>query len=152
MEILTHVNKRLKSRPLVQLPVEPLLVQYQTTDSSFLHNFSIIYITMGFPRLSIDKQTELAPVLLNCLEGKPESHQDKYVLCRASTDHFSNRLHYPNPFQASSVGSATPGVHQNPRRSGETLSTSWSGRQAIDEEAIHRLTPGCAVVAVRSDC
>lgn len=78
MEILTHVNKRLKSRPAVQLPVESLLDQYQTTDSTFLHNFSIIYITMGFPRLSMEKQTELATKLLNCLEGKPESHQDKY--------------------------------------------------------------------------
>lgn len=77
MEVLTHVNKRLKSRPLVQLPVEQLLVQYNTTDSSFLHNFSIIYITMGFPRLSVEKQTELTPILLNCLEGKPEVHQDK---------------------------------------------------------------------------
>lgn len=77
MEILTHVNKRLKSRPLVQLPVEALLDQYQTTESTFLHNFSIIYITMGFPRLSVDKQTELATKLLNCLESKPEIHQDK---------------------------------------------------------------------------
>lgn len=78
MEILTHVNKRLKSRPLVQLPVEALLLQYQSNnDSSFLHNFSIIYITMGFPRLSVEKQSELTTTLLNCLEGKTESHQDK---------------------------------------------------------------------------
>lgn len=77
MEILTHVNKRLKSRPLVQLPVESLLVQYQNTDSSFLHNFSIIYIIMGFPRLTVEKQSELTTILLNCLEGKTESHQDK---------------------------------------------------------------------------
>lgn len=79
MEVLTHVNKRLKSRPLVQLPVEALLQQYQTTDSQFLHNFSIIYVTMGFPRLSQDEQVKLAPYVLNCLEGKPENHQDKYV-------------------------------------------------------------------------
>lgn len=78
MEVLTHVNKRLKSRPMVQLPVELLLQQYQTTESTFLHNFSIIYITMGFPRLDQDQQTKLVPLLLNCLEGKPENHQDKY--------------------------------------------------------------------------
>lgn len=80
MEILTHINKRLKSRPAVQLPVEALLAQYQTATSSFLHNFSIIYVTMGFPRLTIGKQTELAPLLLNCLEGKPENHRDKLLL------------------------------------------------------------------------
>lgn len=77
MEVLTHVNKRLKSRPMVQIPVESLLQQYQTTDSTFLHNFSIIYITMGFPRLSQEQQTTLTPLVLNCLEGKPETHQDK---------------------------------------------------------------------------
>lgn len=77
MEVLTHLNKRLKSRPAVQLPVESLLEQFKTTDSSFLHNFSIIYITMGFPRLDKEKQIELAPFVLNCLENKPENHQDK---------------------------------------------------------------------------
>ena len=79
MEVLTHLNKRLKSRPAVQLPVEGLLHQFKTTDSTFLHNFSIIYIGMGFPRLEKKLQIELAPLLLNCLEGKPENHQDKYV-------------------------------------------------------------------------
>lgn len=79
MEILTHLNKRLKSRPQVQLPVEALLDQYQATESQFLHNFSIIYIAMGFPRMSVERQTELATKLMNCLEAKPESHQDKWV-------------------------------------------------------------------------
>lgn len=77
MELLTHVNKRLKSRPLVQMPVEALLTQYKLSSNSFLQNFSIIYITMGFPRLTVEKQTELAPLLLNCLVGKSENHQDR---------------------------------------------------------------------------
>lgn len=77
MEVLTHLNKRLKSRSAVQLPVEGLLQQFKTTDSTFLHNFSIIYITMGFPRMIKEQQIELAPFVLNCLEGKPENHQDK---------------------------------------------------------------------------
>lgn len=34
---------------------------------------------MGFPRLTVEEQTELAPQLMNCLEGKPQPHQDKYV-------------------------------------------------------------------------
>lgn len=29
MELLVHLNKRIKSRPKIQLPVETLLVQYQ---------------------------------------------------------------------------------------------------------------------------
>lgn len=35
---------------------------------------------MGFPRMEPAKQTELAPKLLNCLEGKPEMHQDKLLM------------------------------------------------------------------------
>lgn len=29
MELLIHVNRRIKTRPMVQLPVEALLTQYQ---------------------------------------------------------------------------------------------------------------------------
>ncbi|XP_055629040.1 proteasome-associated protein ECM29 homolog [Toxorhynchites rutilus septentrionalis] len=80
MEILTHINKRLKSRNQIQLPLGSLLQQYQESSSSFLMNFAIIYITMGFPRLTIEEQTEMAPLLMNCLEGKPEPHQDKILM------------------------------------------------------------------------
>jgi proteasome component ECM29 len=34
MELLIHINKRIKSRPLVQLPVEALLLQYQDPAAS----------------------------------------------------------------------------------------------------------------------
>ncbi|XP_058829138.1 proteasome-associated protein ECM29 homolog [Topomyia yanbarensis] len=80
MEILTHINKRLKSRNQIQIPLGPLLQHYQQSSSSFLINFAIIYITMGFPRLTIEEQTEMAPLLMNCLEGKPEPHQDKILM------------------------------------------------------------------------
>lgn len=80
MEILTHVNKRLKSRPEVKLDLVPILKHYQESSNSFLINFAIIYITIGFPRLDIQKQTELVTVILNCLEGKPEIHQNKLLL------------------------------------------------------------------------
>lgn len=35
---------------------------------------------MGFPRVDFEKQVELTPKLLTCLEGKPEPHQDKLLL------------------------------------------------------------------------
>ena len=34
MELLVHINKRLKSRPNVQLPVESLLLQYEDPSAS----------------------------------------------------------------------------------------------------------------------
>ncbi|XP_075970288.1 proteasome-associated protein ECM29 homolog [Anticarsia gemmatalis] len=81
MELLVHVNKRVKCRADVQLPVETLLKQYMdTTSNSFIINFSIIYITMGFPRLPREKQISLAPCLLEAIENKPQGHQDSILM------------------------------------------------------------------------
>lgn len=81
MELLIHVNKRIKTRPLVQLPVEALLHQYQDPGaSSFVTNFIIIYLKSGFPRLSIEKQAELVPTIINALKNKPISHVDSLLL------------------------------------------------------------------------
>ncbi|XP_029040341.2 proteasome adapter and scaffold protein ECM29 isoform X1 [Osmia bicornis bicornis] len=81
MELLIHINKRVKSRPQVQLPVEALLLQYQDpAASSFVINFTIIYIKLGYPRMEIQKQAELIPSVLNAIEGKPLSHQDSLML------------------------------------------------------------------------
>eukprot|EP00058_Branchiostoma_floridae_P021365 XP_002606855.1 hypothetical protein BRAFLDRAFT_91624 [Branchiostoma floridae] len=80
MELLVHLNKRLKSRPKIQLPVESLLLQYQDPSAvSFVTNFTIIYIKMGYPRLPMDKQVDLLPSLLQCLEDKPQPHQDSLL-------------------------------------------------------------------------
>ncbi|XP_051993811.1 proteasome adapter and scaffold protein ECM29-like [Xyrauchen texanus] len=80
MELLVHLNKRIKSRPKVQLPVETLLVQYQDpAAASFVTNFTIIYIKMGYPRLEVPKQCELAPTLLTAMEGKPQPQQDSLM-------------------------------------------------------------------------
>ncbi|XP_040077416.1 proteasome adapter and scaffold protein ECM29 [Ixodes scapularis] len=80
MEVLVHVNKRLKSRPRVQLPVEPLLQQYKDPNSSsFVLNFSMIYLKLGFPRLDKARQAELLPDLLACVAGRPQQHQDSLI-------------------------------------------------------------------------
>ncbi|CAK9831680.1 Proteasome adapter and scaffold protein ECM29 [Anthophora retusa] len=81
MELLIHINKRIKSRPQVQLPIEALLLQYQDpAASSFVINFTIIYIKLGYPRMEMQKQAELIPSVLNAIEGKPLSHQDSLLL------------------------------------------------------------------------
>lgn len=33
---------------------------------------------MGYPRLPVEKQCELAPTLLTAMEGKPQPQQDRY--------------------------------------------------------------------------
>lgn len=45
-----------------------------------LQNFTIIYIKIGYPRMEIQKQAELIPSVLNAIEGKPLSHQDRFVI------------------------------------------------------------------------
>ncbi|XP_017039245.1 proteasome-associated protein ECM29 homolog [Drosophila ficusphila] len=77
VEVLTHIKRRLSSRGQVQIPVEALLDQYAAKESStFLKNFAIIFIAMGFPRLPLEEQTALASKLVGC-EDKLESYQDK---------------------------------------------------------------------------
>ncbi|XP_032510836.2 proteasome adapter and scaffold protein ECM29 [Danaus plexippus] len=81
MELLIHVNKRVKCRNEVQLPVETLLQSYKDPNAnSFIINFSIIYITMGFPRLPKDRQVDLVPSLLEAIENKPVAHQDSILM------------------------------------------------------------------------
>ncbi|KAH8009001.1 hypothetical protein HPB51_008931 [Rhipicephalus microplus] len=81
MELLVHVNKRLKSRPQVQLPVEALLTHYAASaggqqQSSFFVNFALVYLRMGFPRLPSCQQVELLPRLMECLTLNKQ-HQDE---------------------------------------------------------------------------
>ena len=99
MEILVHVNKRIKSRPDVQLPLETLLVIFNDSAKAnlsfvtvnflvlfwlFLNllnrfsnkNFSLIYIKLAFPRLPDNKKADMLGKILLCLEGKSLAHQD----------------------------------------------------------------------------
>ena len=81
MELLVHINKRIKNNQAIQLPVEALLLQYQDPmATSFVLNFTVIYLKMGFPRLGLEKQAELVPSVLAGLENKPTSHQDSLLL------------------------------------------------------------------------
>lgn len=47
-------------------------------DHFYVQNFTIIYIKMGYPRLEVVKQCELAPTLLTAMEGKPQPQQDRW--------------------------------------------------------------------------
>lgn len=52
MEILSHINKRVKHRPEIPLPMLDLWNIYtQSTSSTIVRNFCIVYIEMAFERL-----------------------------------------------------------------------------------------------------
>ena len=58
--------------------IPPDIVRCLIQNGGFsLQNFTIIYIKMGYPRLEVGNQCELAPTLLTAMEGKPEPQQDR---------------------------------------------------------------------------
>ena len=76
LELLAQINRLLKSRECVQLPVEGLFLQYQDPQcTQFVRNFTILYLKMGFTRLNPDKQLEYLPLLFSSMAGKPQPQQ-----------------------------------------------------------------------------
>lgn len=76
MEMLTHINRRVKDQPAIHLPVWDLWKLYQSADSPMVKNFSIVYIEMAFDRLHMEEKINFAPELLNGLSKLPGQHQD----------------------------------------------------------------------------
>ncbi|KAF9155982.1 hypothetical protein BG015_007778 [Linnemannia schmuckeri] len=54
VSILTHINKRVRPKPAIKLPVTSLLQQFSTNGSVLVKNFTLIYIEMGYERLSLE--------------------------------------------------------------------------------------------------
>ncbi|KAL4235658.1 hypothetical protein ACF0H5_004053 [Mactra antiquata] len=80
MELLVHINKRLKSRTMVKLPVDDLIELFKDpTASSMVTNFTVIYIKMGFPRLELKQQADKVTSMISCLEGRSSSQQDNLL-------------------------------------------------------------------------
>ncbi|KAF9547279.1 hypothetical protein EC957_008628 [Mortierella hygrophila] len=59
VSILTHINKRVRPKPAIKLPVMPLLQQFSTNSSVLVKNFSLIYIEMGYERLNLECLAEV---------------------------------------------------------------------------------------------
>lgn len=78
LELLGDVIRRLKRQPSIQLPVNDLFVSYNAPEpSTYLANFSHLYIRLGFPRLPSNEQVCLLPVLFASLtENKPVVQRD----------------------------------------------------------------------------
>ncbi len=55
MSILTHINKRIRSKTNIKLPLVPLLdlvCTEKVTKSIFVKNFGIMYLEMAYDRLT----------------------------------------------------------------------------------------------------
>lgn len=72
MEILSHVNKRVKTNESIKLPFNSLLAQF--TDSqvtTFVKNFTLIYLDMSASRQSSEEIAERLPELLKGISLRP---------------------------------------------------------------------------------
>jgi proteasome component ECM29 len=72
MEILSHINKRVKANTTIKLPFESLLQQF-TDDkvSTFVKNFTLIYLDMGASRLTPEELAKHLPEFLRGISLRP---------------------------------------------------------------------------------
>ncbi|ORX62567.1 ARM repeat-containing protein [Hesseltinella vesiculosa] len=76
MELLAHINKRVKSNQAIELPFDVLLDQYCDPQiSAFVKNFTIIYLDMGMKRFDAEKTASYIPKLLTGISKRPAPHR-----------------------------------------------------------------------------
>jgi hypothetical protein len=91
LAVLSHINKRVKERLQIALPVEELIAQLQTA-APFTANFIAVYVRMGFTRLSPPQLGALLPRLLE-FSAFPVHARDLIVrMCLHALPHASFAL------------------------------------------------------------
>lgn len=76
MEVLQHINKRVKSMPALRLPCDELAAVVAQGDV-MRTNFALMYLGMGVKRLTPPEQKALVPVLLKGFAARPAGVADK---------------------------------------------------------------------------
>ncbi|XP_024961967.1 proteasome adapter and scaffold protein ECM29 isoform X1 [Cynara cardunculus var. scolymus] len=77
MEILSHVNKRVKHQQQIGLPLEELWELYMEVNAApMVRNFCIVYVEMAFDRVSKEKKENIAPSMIASISKLPPQHQD----------------------------------------------------------------------------
>ncbi|KAH9741790.1 ARM repeat superfamily protein [Citrus sinensis] len=77
LEILSHVNKRVKHQLEIRLPLAELWKVYtEPHAASMVKNFCIVYIEMAFDRASFKEKEDMGPVLIANVSKLPQQHQD----------------------------------------------------------------------------
>ncbi|XVE59843.1 hypothetical protein DITRI_Ditri05aG0079400 [Diplodiscus trichospermus] len=84
LEILSHVNKRVKHQPDISLPLQELWKMYMEANATpMVRNFCIVYIEMAFERAPLKEKENMAPMLLVNISKLPQQHQE--ILTRVAT-------------------------------------------------------------------
>lgn len=92
LELLSHVNKRLKGHIEIHLPLEPLLDLYNAPASGpLVRNFSLIYVEMAFDRASSQERGALVAKLLTGISKRSTQHRAMLLRMAASgMEHLSS--------------------------------------------------------------
>ncbi|CAI2172736.1 418_t:CDS:10 [Funneliformis geosporum] len=78
MSILAHINKRIRPKTNIKLPLIPLLdlvCTIKVTKSIFVKNFGIMYLEMAYSRLTDEEQIANLPSLVKGIDSKPLSQK-----------------------------------------------------------------------------
>ncbi|KAG0050379.1 hypothetical protein BGZ83_004844 [Gryganskiella cystojenkinii] len=73
--ILTHINKRIRPKPSIKLPLTPLLQQFADNSSVLVKNFTLIYLELGFERVELDEKITALPKLIKGISQRPAAQQ-----------------------------------------------------------------------------
>ncbi|KAI4386203.1 hypothetical protein MLD38_004156 [Melastoma candidum] len=77
LEILSHVNKRVKYQPDIGLPLLDLWKIYTEDNvASIVKNFCIVYIEMAFERIDQQEKQIMAPTSIANVSKIPQQHQE----------------------------------------------------------------------------
>ncbi|BBH02426.1 ARM repeat superfamily protein [Prunus dulcis] len=84
LEILSHVNKRVKHQPEIALPLSELWNIYSEANAaSMVRNFCILYIEMAMDRADTKEKENLAATLLSGVSKLPLQHHE--IILRLAT-------------------------------------------------------------------
>ncbi|KAF9918544.1 hypothetical protein BX616_007987 [Lobosporangium transversale] len=75
VSILTHINRRVRPKPEIKLPVPALLKQFSDSSSPLVKNFTLIYIELGYERISLQDKLEALPQLIKGISRRPVAQQ-----------------------------------------------------------------------------
>ncbi|CAJ0635937.1 5501_t:CDS:10 [Entrophospora sp. SA101] len=82
MSVLGHINKRIKSKSNIKLPLNTLInivCTENVTNSNFVKNFAIMYLEMAYERITEEEQIDNLLSLIKNISSKPASQKQALI-------------------------------------------------------------------------
>ena len=119
LELLSHVNKRVKGHNEIHLPLEALLALYNAPASGpLVRNFALVYVEMAFERASSEERGALVGELLRGISSRSAQHQEMLLrMAAAGLSHLSSLppAHKLGTEQEFAARCAAPAPHMGPK-------------------------------------